>query len=199
MCAASVSLVLLRPGARPTAISFAATQFDAESLRRPVAGANGVPLAEGCAIELGFFSHATLQRPFAGRWTPLVGPRAPRENRAIPLIRIGAGGEPAGLFRWCRAFYAGVDALPPSGTPLAFRFYDHGDPAEARFFNTAAHPSWWSRSARSPSPAHVEIDIDEAATWESGAAGAFRTVLPATGGISRFFGSFGRPIAAACY
>jgi hypothetical protein len=178
--------------------SLAATQIDAETTGRPVAGVDGAALSAGCAIELGFFSHATLHRQFAGRWTPIVGPRAVRENRGIPLIHIGAGGEPAGRFRWCRAYYAGIDAMPPSGTPLALRFYDHAYPAESRFFNTATHPSWWFRSAHSPNATHVEIDLDETAIWESGPAGAFRTVLPATGGISRFFWSFGRPVAAAC-
>jgi hypothetical protein len=197
----SVSLLLLRPGARPSVFSLAATQVDAESAGRPVAGADGTALPAGCAIELGYFSKGTLARPFSGTWTPLIGPQAAGGNAAIPLIKSGAGGEPAGRFRWCRAFYAETDEQPPAGTPLALRFYDHADPARAGHYNTASHPSWWFKTPRSPSPSHVEANLISDAVWESGPLGAFRTVLPNTNPLLRFFsshfGRFSRHAAAA--
>jgi hypothetical protein len=184
---ASIPIVLFSPGVRPVEISLAATHIDAGTIDQPILGADASPLPRGCAAELGHFSRSTLERPFDGRWTPLVGPRAPRPNQHIPLPRIGGGGEISGRFRWWRAFYVGIDELPAVGTLLAWRFYDGQDPTQARFHNTATHPSWWVRSARSPDPAHVEMAVDATAVWESGPAAAFRTVLPVREGFHLLF------------
>jgi len=173
---------LIIPGREPTAFSTASTVIEAEAQDRTLGLITGEPLPRGSVIELGYFDSATIHDLFAGDWTPLIGLDAPRENRAIAPIFCGHGGEAAGMFSWCRTFFAGVDALPPVGRPLALRFFDHPSTADAGFYNTVSHPSWWFREPRSPGPAFVLLGLDEAnLRWESGPDGAFRTVLRARG------------------
>jgi hypothetical protein len=191
-------LFLLRPGRRPAPFSVARTLVDVEAVSRPVLSADGDPLASGCAVELGYFTRASLQRPFAGDWVPLTGPMAHRRNRTLPLARVGTHGAARGCFRWCCAFYRKSNQLPTGGTPLALRFYDAASPGAARHFNTAAHPSWWFRSPGGLEPSDVELNLADDAVWESGPAGAFRTSRPSRGVVSRFFALVGRHVAALC-
>ncbi|MBE2212341.1 MAG: hypothetical protein IAE82_00605 [Opitutaceae bacterium] len=169
---------LIRPGHNPTGFAAPATLIHAELQDRALTSYAGAPLAQGAAIELGYFDQATIYELFAGAWMPLIGADAPRANRGIAPILVGQGGEPAGMFSWCRTFFAGVDALAPVGRPLALRIYEPCDTNAARFYNTVSHPAWWFREPRSPSPAFVGMSLDETALrWESGPAGAFRTIL----------------------
>jgi hypothetical protein len=171
---------LIRPGAEPTGFAAASTVVTAETQERALRTILGEPLPVGSVIELGYFDEATIHELFAGSWCPILGLDAPKPNRSISPIFSGNGGEPAGMFSWCRTFFAGVDALPPAGRPLALRIFDHPNTADAYFYNTVSHPSWWFREPRSPSPAFVFVCLDEPnLRWESGPGGAFRTVLRA--------------------
>jgi len=169
---------LLIPGHEPTPFATASTVVTVDSHERRLCLITGEPLPAGSVIELGYFDDATIHDLFAGAWTPLIGPDAPKANRSIPPIVSGHGGEPAGQFSWCRTFFAGIDALPPVGRPLALRFIDHASTAGAFFHNTVSHPSWWFREPRSPGPAFVFLSLEETGLrWESGPDGAFRTVM----------------------
>lgn len=169
---------LIRPGHEPVGFAAASTLISAESGDRPLCLITGEPLPCGSVVELGTFDEATIHDLFAGTWTPLIGIDAAKANRGISPIFSGNAGEPAGMFSWCRTFFAGIDALPPVGRPLALRFHDHPSTADAFFYNTVSHPAWWFREPRSPSPAFVCISLDEAnLRWESGPDGAYRTVL----------------------
>ncbi len=159
----------------------ASTLVNAETQQHPICSISGEPLPRGSAIELGYFDEATIFDLFAGAWTPLIGLGAPKENRAVAPIFCGSHGESPGMFSWSRTFFTGIDALPPSGRPLCLRIYDHPSTADATYYNTVSHPSWWFREPKSPSPAFVFMSLDDMRlSWESGPDGAFRAVL-ATG------------------
>lgn len=169
---------LIRPGQKPMSFSTASTLITAEAQDRPLCTIAGDALPRGSVIELGYFDEGTIHELFAGSWTPIIGLDAPKSNRSISPIFLGHAGEPAGMFSWCRTFFAGVDALPPVGRPLALRIYDHPNTADAFFYNTVSHPSWWFREPRAPSPAFIFMSLGETnLRWESGPDGAFRTVL----------------------
>lgn len=169
---------LIRPGHEPAAFAAMATLVTAENQDTPLRTATGEPLPCGAVVELGYFDEATIHRLFAGRWVPLIGLDAPRANRSISPIFAGNHGESPGMFSWCRTFFTGIDALAPVGRPLALRVYDHPNSADALFYNTVSHAAWWFREPRSPSPAFVFMSLTESnLRWESGPAGAFRTVL----------------------
>lgn len=188
---------LLRPGCEPLSFAAASTVVTAQAEDRALADIAGEPLAVGSAIELGYFDRATIHALFAGTWRPLIGINAPVANRSTSLIFCGGGGEGAGRFSWCRTFFARIDALPPSGRPLALRIYDHPNTADALFYNTVSHPAWWFREPRSPSPAFVYLNLDEPnLRWESGPGGEFRTVVRALTRTSRSVAALRRAIAA---
>lgn len=169
---------LVRPGRDPVGFAAASTLITAEAQEMPVCSMSGECLPTGSTIELGYFDQATIHALFAGAWTPLIGIDAPRANRSISPIFCGNAGEAEGRFVWCRTFFAGIDALPPVGRPLALRIYDHPNTTDALFYNTVSHPSWWFREPRSPSPAFVYLNLDEPdVRWESGPQGAYRTTL----------------------
>lgn len=187
MSATPESPALLRPGFAPVEFSAASTVITAMAEERPVCGVEGDPLPAGSAIELGYFSRASIHDLFAGTWIALLGIDAPAANRSTSLIFCGSGGELPGRFSWCRTFFAGIDALPPTGRPLALRIYDHTNTADAFFSNTVSHPAWWFREPRTPSPAFVFMSLDEPnLRWESGPEGAFRTVLRIDRGALRW-------------
>jgi len=187
---------LIRPGSEPVSFAAASTLVTAEAQDHPVCVITGEPLPRGAVIELGHFDEATIHDLFAGTWTPLIGLDAPKANRSIAPIFSGNGGEPAGMFSWCRTFFAGIDVLPPVGRPLALRFYDQPNSADAFFHNTVSHPAWWFREPRSPGPAFVFMSLDEAGLrWESGPDGAYRTVLRTHGHGRRSSAAWRRALA----
>jgi hypothetical protein len=191
-----LSAQLIRPGRPPTGFAAAATLVTVEAQDRPLGTITGEPLPRGSVLELGYFRDATIHDLFAGAWRPLIGLDAPKANRSISPIFSGQGGEPDGLFSWCRTFFAGIDALPPVGRPLALRLHDHPNTADAFFYNTVSHPSWWFREPRSPSPAFVFMSLDDTGLrWESGPDGAYRTVLRTGAGGRRPSAAWRRALA----
>jgi hypothetical protein len=173
-------------------VPYAATLVHCESNEIPVCNHLGTPLANGCAVELGYFSKAEMAQPFRGLWTPLAGPCASEMNRTIALARMGQDGCKSGCFRWEHTFWQGVEHLPHATVPLALRFFDHANPLLARRYNTVSNPSWWFRAPKAPKPALVFVTLDfDGVMWESGPGDAFRTTLSLFGSLFSRLMAFG--------
>jgi hypothetical protein len=171
------------PSLTPLA-QLATTMVVVESLEHPIKNLRGVPLAVGCAMELGYFSRGEMVTPFRGRWLPLAGPFTVPTNRGIQFPRIGDGGAGPGCFAWRHTFPHGVETLAPTRIPLALRIYDDADPQAARCYNTVSNPSWWCRAPKAGTPALVYMSLDyEGTVWEGGPSDDFRTTLPVFGSM----------------
>lgn len=145
--------------------------------------ADGTPLSAGAAhvnrdgarVELGYFSAATTENPFAGEWRPLTAGATIGDSFDLAgleagwiafsfffdessIVQVYDGGDP-GAYQ-----LEGGTARPADGQMLAVRFF--GEAAGAESFNGVTSASWlW----KAPNEAGESVTIDLAFSdllWE---------------------------------
>jgi hypothetical protein len=147
---------------------------------------SGVPLSpglefvehDGAVLEVGYFSLATTENPFAGAWVTMAGPSIPSATYAT--IEDMAYGLP-GHFNRSAGFGetpAGPYGFPVVGTPMSIRFFNSPASVRPSHFNAVSSINWvWTGQA----DPFTELDMDLTASpllWLGGADSAFRTTLP---------------------
>lgn len=147
---------------------------------------SGVPLYpglefeehDGAVLEVGYFSLATTENPFAGVWVTMAGPSIP--SAIYATIGDKAYGLP-GHFNRSAGFGetpAGPFAFPVVGTPMSIRFFNSPASVRPSHFNAVSSISWiWTGQA----DPFTQLDMDLTASpllWLGGADSAFRTTLP---------------------
>lgn len=143
---------------------------------------------DGMAVQIGYYSTATVGNNFSGTWIPLTGQNS--VNSAYLSASIGdegtAGGIPDG------EFYSG-DQLEliegsatrgnfPSSTtiPLSLRFYNAALVSNATRYNTVSDDLWLWKTPGSSSPLATQVIMtlaDLGLEWEGGAGSEFKTTL----------------------
>lgn len=132
---------------------------------------------DGAILEVGYYSLATTDDPFAGAWVAMVGPSITSPDFAT--IGDKAGDIP-GLFRRDADFGPnplGPYRFPSVGTPMTVRFFDSTSYATATRYNAVSSAGWIWLGQRDPG-AVLNMDLTTSSLlWQGGADSAFRTTL----------------------
>ncbi|MCF7730841.1 MAG: hypothetical protein K9N23_04100 [Akkermansiaceae bacterium] len=133
---------------------------------------------DGAVLQLGYYTSGSSANPFSGDWVPLTGPGSD------PLLSTTIGDtiwDVPGKFNITTGFKSDYPNVPPSGTPLAIRFYDSTSLPTANYFNAVSNTdgTWdWTTTAPSATMT-LAIRLSTATqVWQGGADSAFRTTIP---------------------
>ncbi|NBV33743.1 MAG: hypothetical protein EBR81_08185, partial [Proteobacteria bacterium] len=138
---------------------------------------------DGCVIQLGYYSNATALNPFNGDFVALTGEGS--ANSQFRTTALGdSNGQSAGRFSLSSTFQAGSATsglnLPPSGTPLAIRYFNSSTIATSTFYNAVSAGTNWAWKAPAATPGELMLLSlgDSGLTWLGGTTSAQRTSLP---------------------
>ena len=133
---------------------------------------------DGTALELGYYSLATTNSPFAGDWIPFTGPSS-LEGQATT---IGDKFQGLGLFSIGSQYHTELHPfiLDAVGHPLSIRFYDQLVGQTPQFFNAVSSISWVLQPLPEDSVLLMTMDLSQVPLlWQGGQAtnSTFKTNL----------------------
>ena len=121
----------------------------------------------GDLIQLGYYTSATTDSPFAGTWVPLRNGRIGEKSTVV----LGPG-----RFSY-ESSLDGAELL--GGTPLAIRFYDAAVSDEATYFNSVSDSTGAWNAINTPPQSTMTLSLANATlAWQDGGSSAFRTTIP---------------------
>lgn len=140
----------------------------------------GLPLVsqDGAVLQVGYFTLATTENPFAGGWVTMVGPSI----RSPQFATIGdKTNDAAGLFHRDAGFATtplGPYVFPVVGTPMSIRFFNAPASQTSTHFNTVSSVDWIWLGQGDPQTL-LNMDLTTVPLlWEGGPSSAFRTTIP---------------------
>ena len=157
----------------------------------------------GCVLQLGYYSQATVANNFLGTWIPLTGegsantggnisgssPGETYNKTSIGDVNVNGAGN--GTFALSGLTFISGSAtgnnLPTSTTiPLAIRIFNNTTLATSTFYNVVSNDLWlWKDINSEPPPTPINISLNDAGLeWLSIASGqpsntAFHTTIAA--------------------
>lgn len=179
-----------------TSVAFSTDGLTLKDNTGAVLSAGTAANGDGMAVQIGYYSTATVGNNFSGTWIPLSGQNS--VNSAYLSASIGdegtLGGIPDG------EYYSG-DQLEfiegsatrgnfPSSTtiPLSLRFYNAALVSNATLYNTVSDDLWLWKTPGAPFPIPPQVIMslaDGGLEWQGGAGTEFKTTLaipePASG------------------
>lgn len=143
---------------------------------------------DGMAVQIGYYSTATVGNNFSGTWIPLSGQNA--VNSAYLSSSIGDEGTAGGIA--AGEYYSGnqlefIDGDSQRGNfpslntiPLSLRFYNAALISNATLYNTVSDDLWLWKTPGAPFPLPPQVIMslaDAGLEWEGGGGSEFKTTL----------------------
>ena len=130
---------------------------------------------DGTILQMGYYSLATTDDPFAGYWISLQGPGSPYDYRSRIGDKLGVDG----LFDSEWFSHSEPFLLPTTGRPLTVRFFDNTSIGASTFFNAVSNTTgtWnWVNHSSLISYIHISLS-DPGLVWQGGSGSAYRTTI----------------------
>lgn len=143
---------------------------------------------DGMAVQIGYYSTATVGNNFSGTWIPLTGQNA--VNSAYLSSSIGDEGTAGGIA--AGEYYSGDQLefiegdsqrgnFPSLNTiPLSLRFYNAALISNATLYNTVSDDLWLWKTPGAPFPLPPQVIMslaDVGLEWQGGVGSEFKTTL----------------------
>jgi len=137
-----------------------------DSVSNPLS-AGSAASGDGTLVQLGYYDQAIIANPFRGNWVILAS-----------TAMGDAGLEIAGRFSTTTILGGTPFAEPPSGTPLAIRFYDGTSEATSTYFNAVGNTNGgWNFVPPSDPASVMNLVIDKVSGIKFQSGDVFKTQI----------------------
>ncbi len=133
---------------------------------------------DGAVLEVGYYTLATTENPFAGAWVTMVGPSIPASTFATIGDKTDGA---AGLFNRSTGFGTtplGPYAFPANGTQMSIRFFNAPASQVSTHYNAVSSVDWiWPGQGDPQTQFNMNVASASSLVWLDGTGSAFRTTI----------------------
>lgn len=185
LISATIQMLLAIPAIAASTLSLTYSNDNAPGFEfRDIVGVALTPGLElvsqdGAVLEVGYYTLASTENPFAGSWVTMVGPSIPASTFATIGDKTNGA---AGLFHRSTGFGVtplGPYAFPAIGTPMTIRFFNAPASQVPTHYNAVSSVDWIWPGLGDPQ-SQLTMDVSSAASllWFGGPGSTFRTTIP---------------------